>query len=343
MAHATMDETGFITRAAGEALEAWRRVKLNSSGAAVYADATEKGIGTTERAVASGEDVAIRLWNVAGTRKVIPNGTITALARCYAAPDGKVGAGGFGEPLGRLAAAGAAGIAAELLPDPLTTADKALMVEFFDDCFNLDADEGQLIVTADAGSTGGQGVVDGVGGLIALFTDGDDNDEAYLHTANEAFKFANAKPLYFETRLAIVEGSTNAAAVIIGLMDAAGADALLDTEGGPKASYSGIVFYKVAGGLTLSAEASIAGTQTAITLTGATYVSGTFYKFGIEFIPTSSTVATVNLYIDDVLVGSTAAFTYTSATEMDLIVGAKSNGSAEERLTVDYILCRQLR
>lgn len=113
------NESGKRTFTAGEALEAFRRVKL-SSGTAVYADAFDpEWIGTTLTAVASGALVVVKLRRFPGTRKMISASSAAAGARAYAAADGKVddvttGGPGVGYYVD---APGAAGIAAEILLD----------------------------------------------------------------------------------------------------------------------------------------------------------------------------------------------------------------------------------
>jgi hypothetical protein len=84
------NETGLVTRTAGEALAAYRRVKLNSSQQAVYADADDAGIGLTKFAAASGDPVTIKLDNFPGTRKVTCSAAVDAGDILYGADDGKV-------------------------------------------------------------------------------------------------------------------------------------------------------------------------------------------------------------------------------------------------------------
>ncbi len=83
------NENGKKTFLAGEALEAYRRVKL-SAGEVVYADADAMGLGITMRAAADGEQVTVKLWNHQGTRKVTAKSSFSAGATLYAADDGKV-------------------------------------------------------------------------------------------------------------------------------------------------------------------------------------------------------------------------------------------------------------
>lgn len=86
---ASENENGIRSFTAGEALEPFRRVKL-SSGTAVYADAGDRHIGVTVDGAASGAQVAVKLINHPGTRKIECAGGVTAGATVYAADDGKI-------------------------------------------------------------------------------------------------------------------------------------------------------------------------------------------------------------------------------------------------------------
>lgn len=75
---------------AGEALAAFRRVKLNGAGIVVYADIADVGFGVTQNEAALGENVTVRLYNAEGTFKVEANTAIAVDGPCYTANDGKV-------------------------------------------------------------------------------------------------------------------------------------------------------------------------------------------------------------------------------------------------------------
>ena len=85
------------TFTAGEALEAYCQVKLDSTaGQVVYADAADYQdvIGVTLDKVASGEKVAVQLKNTGGTVKIRAAAPILAHAELKGANDGEVTAVG---------------------------------------------------------------------------------------------------------------------------------------------------------------------------------------------------------------------------------------------------------
>lgn len=80
---------------AGEALPAYRRVKLDSTaGQVVFADADEKAIGVTMAAAASGEQIAVQM--LVPTVKIVACAAVAANAAIYARADGKVDDAGAG-------------------------------------------------------------------------------------------------------------------------------------------------------------------------------------------------------------------------------------------------------
>src|SRR3989338_415339 len=84
-------ENGLKTFTAGEALEAYRRVKLSAgSGSQVeYADVNEASIGITQVKVESGEMVTIALRTTGRTFKVTASEAMAAGASFYGGNDGK--------------------------------------------------------------------------------------------------------------------------------------------------------------------------------------------------------------------------------------------------------------
>lgn len=80
---------GRKTFTAGEALAEHRRVKLDSTGKAVYAD-SEESIGVTDAAAANGAPVVVWLKNFPGTRKMVCAEAVDIGDRVYGTTDGKI-------------------------------------------------------------------------------------------------------------------------------------------------------------------------------------------------------------------------------------------------------------
>ena len=219
----------------------------------------------------------------------------------------------------------------------LAALDPSVAFTFFDDFYSMDstATVGGYTIVADGG--GAQAPTDAAGGVLSIGTDGDDNDEAYLSSIHEVFKFATGKPLWFEARVKCAEANTDDANLIIGLSDTVGADSLLDTAGGPMASYDGAVFFKVDGGTVWQFETSNAAAQVTTASAGA-FVTDTWYRLGLYFDGVSS----ITPYIDGVA-GTAHAITLAGLEEMHLLLGAKAGDANEEKLLVDYIKIVQIR
>lgn len=202
--------------------------------------------------------------------------------------------------------------------------------------------------------SGTASVGDAVGGILALVpSDGTvaDNDEAYVRSSGEIFKFAAGKPMYAEARVQFTEANTDDANVIFGFASAVAANHLQDNGAGPLASYSGAVFFKVDGGTNWNVEKSIAGTQVTAELTAVNSLTKTAQAAGgasyqtlrIEVEPHGGGSMDISFFIDGVLVYKIKDTTYASATEMHVFAGVKNGDTNLETLNVDYIEAFQLR
>ena len=191
---------------------------------------------------------------------------------------------------------------------------------------------------------------DGLGGRVTLATGATDNNECYLHSTRELFLFSPQRPIVFEARVQYAEANVDDANVCLGLMDAVGADALVDNGGGPKASYSGMLFYKVDGETVWQAESSVGSSQTTTVLsaTGAldrrahAAVGSVFETYRIEFRPLTTTEAEICFFLNDVHVAK-HLISYSGATEMQALIGVKAGGANSEQVVVDYVSCLQVR
>lgn len=227
---------------------------------------------------------------------------------------------------------------------------------FDEDFDHLVTGDRWTIIDGDSGAS----VVDGdrVGGSILLTTGATDNNEAYLHTTNEIFLFADDKAIVVEGEHSYTESATDDANVMFGLMDAVAANALQDDGAGPKSSYSGALIFKVDGSTNWQAESSLGGTQVTTDLTAAnlnnlskvvqTAGAGVKQSFRIEIQPLDSTTADVKFFIgvlntSSLVLVAKHLLTYTSATEMQVVFGVKAGSASSEVVTVDRAHAWQVR
>lgn len=226
--------------------------------------------------------------------------------------------------------------------------------EFID--FNNYVSGDQLtLVATDSGTFALSDAANGVGLLHPSDGTVADNDESYLKTTKELFLFADDKPLVVECRISFAEAATDDANLAFGLMDAVAANSIVDDGAGPKASYSGAVFFKEDGQTLWTTESSIAGTQNTVQLTAAnsldknawTAGNASYQTLRIESRPLNATEHDVAFYIDQGnglrLVSKHTRRVYTNATEMNLFIGLKNGGATEDTLLIDYLWWAQKR
>jgi len=220
--------------------------------------------------------------------------------------------------------------------------DPSLAHVFFHDFFeHTDGDAFTKAVYPAGAPAGTTGIEAGIGGWYKTYADADDNDEAYEVSTGESWLFADGKKLWFECSLKLSEGATNKANWIIGLMQEAGENALLDNGGGPAGTYDGAVFYKVDGTMSTMFESSNDTTQATATTMG-TFVSGTAQRLGFYYDGTATT-STITPYIDGVA-KTAQTIANSGLLEMELFFGVKAGGGVpEEALEIDWIKCVQLR
>lgn len=199
---------------------------------------------------------------------------------------------------------------------------------------------------------GGTAVItnDGVKRIFVMTTQATDNDQMYLFSTGESFKFLADKPFVAECLIQYTEADTSddfEMNLIFGLMNAVAADHLQDDGAGPPANYSGAVIFKVDGETLWKFESSVGATQVPATGNGtaSTITAGTaalYQRLRIEWVPTTTTGNQINFFVDGVQIGSNIQ-TLTSATEMQLVLGIKAGSANIQTLNCDYIGCSQAR
>jgi len=130
------NDVGFVTFTAGEALAAFRQVKLDSANdrQVVYAGAGEKGVGVTQEVAANAAKVTVKLWGAPGTFKVQVNEATTANCFLYSAASGYLADTASGDKVAYgLDAASATGAVIEAIPVSAALEAGAAAVASIDD------------------------------------------------------------------------------------------------------------------------------------------------------------------------------------------------------------------
>jgi len=226
-----------------------------------------------------------------------------------------------------------------------------LAFTFFDDFITMDstkaAQSGAWAVTEDDGATGTNAVQEVNNGVYRHYCDGEDEDEAYVHSNLEQFQLRAGKQLFWQARVKLTESATNKANFCVGMSENVGAEHMLDAGAGPPVTYDGMCWYKRDSNMFIEFETSLAGAQvTAADI--AAHVSGTWYEFGAWCKPNTATTFTVFPYYrigtaNGVLRAlNTHALTLTAHGEMEAYFGVKAGSAVEEYIEIDYFwVCQE--
>jgi hypothetical protein len=205
--------------------------------------------------------------------------------------------------------------------------------------------------------TGTVAIGDEVGGVVTLTpSDGTvaDNDEVYLATANELFKYGANMGLYGRFRIQFTETTAGIYNCAVGFMNAVGADSIVDNTGLPKASGSTLAIYKTDGSQVWKCCSAVNGTATHTTSTKSstksTSVGGGWQELEIEATPTDSLSYTVTFSVDGEKLRDSSGLVirhnlaFASATEMQMFIGAKLGAATNnDVLKCDYAYGAQRR
>jgi hypothetical protein len=231
---------------------------------------------------------------------------------------------------------------ANLLKFPADWETKRQQYDRFDDFLD---DQSDLFWIDTVTDTGTAAVGDAASGIMTLTpSDGTvaDNDEVYLATANEIFKFAADTPFVGGARIKFTETTANVYNCGVFFQNAIGADSILDNGGGLKVSGSTAGIYKIDGGtnwLCVTANNSSSTVSTSSTAAA----SNAYQNLEIEVLPFSSTQVKVVFRVDGVPLKDSSTgqdivhtVTVASATEMQFGMGAKLGAATNnDALLVD--------
>jgi hypothetical protein len=233
----------------------------------------------------------------------------------------------------------------------------------FDDFRSYDTDD---ILWTDLQADGSATVAidaDGVGGIVDLTVDTNDDEEASLYTTNELFNIIVDKPIYAICRYKInTATSINACAAMWGLVNAPGANTIVDATGAPAASKQGIMIAKAVDAADVKVYAHSTGASGGYLAdqsktTDQDLVDNTWVTQAFLVEPISSSEKRVTFYHDPAggvnlkqmkdtdgnLIQLTQTLADASATELALFMGIKNASTDAQVMSVDFIGCWRLR
>ena len=235
-----------------------------------------------------------------------------------------------------------------LLTHPRALVEKDQIGVFDDFLWFVTAHQWTSVLT----DTGTAAVGDSANGIVVLTpSDGTvaDNDEAYLKSTAEVFKFATQRAIYGECLLQFTEANTDDANVFFGFLDNIAANTIVDDGAGLKTSFSGAAIYKVDGGTVWRCVTSNGSSQS-VTISTKTAGGSSYQRLRIELREVDGTNMEVTFFVDDQpLLDSNYRrpikhnVAIASATEMQVGCGVKNGSTNLETLNVDYIAAYQLR
>jgi len=202
----------------------------------------------------------------------------------------------------------------------------------------------------DAGGTA-PAMQDVRNGVWRQYTDGEDEDQFFLHTTNELFGLEAGKHLWWECKVTLTEVSGVTANYMFGLQEDCQLDDLQDAGAGPAANYDGIVWFKVDSDMYFNFETALAAAHTT-SVNYVPHVSGNTYRFGAWCVPNSLTSYIVYPWYSigaarGVLgIGQAQNLTLTGHGPMQAFIACKTGdvgGLTEEYIDIDYFWVAQQR
>lgn len=238
---------------------------------------------------------------------------------------------------------------ANLAALPQELIDRRRVVWYGSDFGEDQADVSFIDTVTDSGSVAMGDDVNGVATLTPSDGTVADNDEAYLATPNELFKFGTNRSIYGTAKLRFTEVAAGVANVCFGFQNAVGANSLIDDAGGPKTSGSTLAIFKVDGGTVWKCVSACNGTATTSTSNKAA-TAATDYVLEIMCNDWDGVSMEVSFKVDgeylkdtnNAIIKHTVAIA--SATEMQMFAGIKLGAATNnDTLLVDYMYGVQSR
>lgn len=184
------------------------------------------------------------------------------------------------------------------------------------------------ITTVEAGAGDAtEAITNADGGVLVITNDAADDDSDFLQLANETFKFASGKKLWFRSRFKVSDATQSD--VVMGLQ-------ITDTT--PLAVTDGVYFIKADGAATVDfkvvKDSTATTTSSVATLSADTYVTLGFYYDG---------ASTIYIEVNGSLVYSSVTTNLPDDEELTISFGIQNGEAVAKVLSVDYLFVSKER
>jgi hypothetical protein len=195
-----------------------------------------------------------------------------------------------------------------------------------------------VVTQTGGGTTATAAHVAGDGGLVLFTTDTTENHGIFAQwaggsaTALGNFRWSSTKKMFFCSRFKVSDATQSD--IVMGLQ-------IADTT--PLDTDDGLFFIKVDGSTSLTFRAE--KDDAASTVTAATLANDTYVKVAFEYLPSTQVGAVLNVFVDDVRVGSLTSFTnFPNDVDVTVTFGIENGSTTPAKtMTVDYILAARER
>lgn len=215
-----------------------------------------------------------------------------------------------------------------------TAPDPTINHTWFDDFDQYVAAD--WVISETGSGTRAVGNIDG--GVLVITNAAADDDRNFLQwsgntsaTVVETWKWESGKAMWFKARLKISDATESD--LVIGLQ-------ITDTA--PLDATDGLFFIKADGSTTLNFRAE--KNDTASTVTTGTLANDTWFTVGFAYLPDLQGAPVMNVYFNDVRVGSLTTFTnFPDDEELTISFGIQNGTDAAKVLSLDYIFVSKSR
>jgi len=205
--------------------------------------------------------------------------------------------------------------------------DPFMVHRYVNDFHDYAAGEWIITTTETAPGNATEALLDGAGGLLLVTPDDAEGESTEFQKDGEAFRLVIGKPLWFEARLTISDATHSDMIVGLCITDTEAIDAVSD----------GVYFLKVDETTAITYHCEKDGTDTSAN-TGIAIVAATHNRFGIHW----DGAGIVTFWLDGKMVASSTT-NIPDDENLCITFGIENGAAAAKTLTIDYVICAQVR